>query len=426
MTDLHENSKLDTALLLDAAAADLYVDNSQYLTDLADNTTYLDESPSARTAIAAPREVTVIFNMLSGQTGTLVDHSNGVTVGYRVEVTAGNALRCIEAGVIRVAATIPSLDAVSDRKILVQWSEFPDGSNTRSELAIYNFTAGSWTHAQATHAVTTPNTSHTLTIGARYGGSNAWPDLDILQVRIGVRFHSGAEALEDWVTTTSAPTVEAAQRCEGTPIDRSTEIGTHGAFAGPAALATGRSTKQANRRLLSPVANVVVGSPSTLTSSYGPDEWHRLAWGASTARLLLSTLLRRPVPPVVREVYVRVHVRQYTVGAGVVPVYLRAYSLAGFPTIFSDTQQVLAFHTTETSINTNHTSTGDGEWVTLGRLPVARDNSGMSYFCIAYDFNHDVADANLANTRLQIRAIVIDPFPSDASEGASGLDIQEG
>jgi hypothetical protein len=290
---------------------------------------------------------------------------------------------------------------------------------------IYNFDTATWAFAiPATHSTTTPSASRNLAIGARADGTNIFPHR-INKVRIGSRYHSQTEAMEDWVLATPAPVVTAAQRCEGTPVDRTTEIGSHGAFAGPAAITTGRATRQASRRLLSPLVNQQVQSPLTLQSTYAPDEWHRVAWNATTSRLVLHLLFRRPIPPVVRYAWVRIHVLQYTVGAGVVPVYLRCYSLNQLPTIFNDVNQVVAFHTEETNINTNHTSSGTGEWLTLGLLPIAKDADGFSFFCISYDFNHDVASAELANTRLQVRTVVIEPFPSD-SNGPGGLDIQEG
>jgi hypothetical protein len=426
MTDLHANSKLDTVLLLDTDLGSLGVDHSQYETDLNNAGSYFDESPSARTAIAAPREVTVVFqfNTVAGS-GTLVDHSGGGVVDYRVELV-GSSFRCIEGASTRASMALPGATTTT-QTYLAQWSQFPEGTQVRSELAIYNFDTNAWVFATpSTHsAAAAPDPNRRLAVKARADGSNVFPQA-IEKVRIGCRYHSQTEAMEDWVSATPTPSVGAAQRCEGTPVDRSTEIGGHGAFAGPAVIATGRATKQASRRLLSPLVNRQVASPLVLQSTYVPDEWHRVAWGATTSRLVLALLFRRPVPPVVRYAWVRVHVLQYTVGAGVVPVYLRGYSFNRIPGLFTDGDQPTVFHTAETSINTNHTSSGAGEWLTLGLLPVARDSEGFSYFCISYDFNHDVADANLANTRLQIRAVTIEPYPSDSNDGPNGLDILEG
>ncbi|MCY0985964.1 hypothetical protein OV203_02410 [Nannocystis sp. ILAH1] len=401
--DLDENSKLDTVLLLDADVADLFADLSQYETDLADHGTYFDETASARTAVAAPRDIVVIFDMATGNSGTLVDHSNGVTIGYRIEVVAG-AVRCVEGGTIRTAASPLGIIA-TPRKILAAWSQFPNGTSTQSVLVLYNFATGEWVHApDATHASTTPNPSHTLTIKARSGGSSPYPNT-LHQVRIGRRFHSQTETSEDWVALTSPGVTLGARRVEGTPIDRTTEIGSEGSFTGPAVLATGRSTEADALRLSSPLVNEQVRSPLTLRNTYTPARWHRPGWaGAPESRMLLSTIFLREVPPNVSEVFVRVHVLHYTAGAAIVPVYLRAFSFDGY----SDPE---AFCTDEGTVIADHGVGGAGEWVTLGPLPVARDPKGQSRFCLGYNFNHDVAAAGLTDTRLLIRAFTVEALP---------------
>jgi hypothetical protein len=428
VTALHRNSKLDTVFFGDALVTDLFTDLSQNRTPLDDLTTYLEEAPSARTALDAPREVAVVFSMSTGDEGVVLEHGNVAIYGYQVRVV-GDALICSESGTDLVTVDIPGLTG-SDRPLMVHWSQFVDGSDVRSEVVVFNGITSEWAFGFATHAPNATDPTDTFTVGAGIGGSNPFDAglAAIRQVRIGARFHSLTEAAEDWIAETTPPTVDAAQRCEGTPVTVDTLIGDDESFAGPAAIYAGRATHQAGRRLLSPVVNhLVLGAPLLLRSTYVPTRWTRFAWDTEATRLALTHLFRRPVSPVVREVFVRVHFVQWTTGADVVPVYLRCYSIDKLPTYFNNAAATPTyFHTEEVAINVDHGVSGDGEWVTLGRLPIARDGLGTSTFAIGYDFNHDAADAELANTFVFIRAITIDPFPTDGGGGPSGLDVQEG
>lgn len=420
MTDLDRNSKLDTVFFSDRATG-LDVDLSQYLTDLAGQV----ESPSARTAITASREISVKFSFIAGKAGTLIHHglADQSAYTYRALITGGQIQCHDDSGTLLVKEALPISNAAISHAFVLHWSSFvlPTG-DIRHEVMIHNIDEDLYKFKFIDSTEPTTSNAWEFAIAPAVSPYND----TIASVRIGGRYHSLTEGYEDWIDETTDPTPDAAKRCEGTPVTNTTEIADHESFAGPAIIVAGRAAHQAGRRLLSPIVNQLVASPEVLQSTYVPDEWHRLAWGSAQIRLALHLLWRRPVPPVVREVYVRVHVLHWSTGASVVPVYLRCYSLNTLPTVFNEADTPLYFHTVETNSNTDDGVGGDGRWVTLGRLPVARDSRGFSYFALGYDFNHGSAHAQLANTRFRFQAVTIDPFPSDESAGPSGLDLQEG
>jgi hypothetical protein len=91
-TSIDRNSKPDTVFLCLPAgggAAALATDASQNRTALTNNTTYVSEANSARTALSSPRELTIVVEIASGQSGVLVYHGNAGGYGYRVRINAG-------------------------------------------------------------------------------------------------------------------------------------------------------------------------------------------------------------------------------------------------------------------------------------------------------------------------------------------------
>ena len=427
MTDIHAQAKPDTVLLLDAVAADPYIDFSQYRTDLADNTTYLDESPSARTAIDTDREISLVWDVTSGETGVLVEHGNGVTYGYQVSVTAGNVIECRENGTLRVSLTMSGL-TTSDRKVLIVWSKHRYDTEARSVLLFYNFTSTSFTIAQATHPTDTTSATDTLTIGAGYGGATPFAGgLDFYYVRIGRRFHSTTESREDWVTQSTQPSTTQTRRGAVLVPDRSTmtaSLAADGDFVGPAHLWAGHVFEQSDRRLAAPLVNV---RPFvSMTIDYGHDmpitAWWSTPPGDSTLHACVSYLFRRPVPPKCNRGHVRAFVKlRDSGGTSPAAVTMRAYSIAGLPVVGQPGEPLVYRRTAATTHSTDDGSTtGAGTWLSLGALDLVPDAEGMTWILVALKFDAD--DPDVADTTVRIFAVTIDPYHDPADDGAFGFE----
>lgn len=424
MTALNRNSKADTCLLT-LAASGLSVDISQERDDLVDSTTYLREDASARTAITVPREVTVLFTAKTGDSGILVNHgtNDGASSTFRIDVTGG-VLRCLENGSVRVSASLPSL-AAGDRSFVAQWSTRLEGTDIRSELIVINQTVGTLAFGFATHAVGTTNTSWNLQIaGYGSGPTSAYDIADIRGVRIGKRAHSMTEAVEDWVTESTKPTLTATTRQAALPICAA--IGAEGEFAGPAYRWAGATTRDSDRRLVSPLVNI--RSPSEFSIALadhtdGSRRWYRPTPDDPDFYLSAQHFWHVPVPPGVSRAEVRIFVRSTSVGDDVCDLIFRAYSAANWPFVGESAQELTFFKTPDAVLNADHAS-GGGEWLSLGDMQIARDDLGMTSLMIAHSFDHGVPSDAASDTLFSILAVTIEPFSRPVNDDGFGYDSE--
>ena len=86
-TAISTYAKPDTVLLLDMVATDPWIDLSQHRTNLADNTTYVSEANSARTALDAPREIAIVVTVESGEEGILAQLGDAGGYSWRVRIS---------------------------------------------------------------------------------------------------------------------------------------------------------------------------------------------------------------------------------------------------------------------------------------------------------------------------------------------------
>ena len=168
-TSIDRNSKPDTVFLCLPAgggAAALVVDGSQSRTNLTNNTTYVSEANSARTALSSPRELTVVVEIASGQSGVLLFHGNAGGYSYRIRINAG-AVEVAENGILLLSVAPPGL-AVGAQEYAILWAQHADGASVRSELAVVNTATSEWAHAQGTHTGFAPSAADSFIIGAAW------------------------------------------------------------------------------------------------------------------------------------------------------------------------------------------------------------------------------------------------------------------
>ena len=429
MTAIKPQSKPDTVLLLDKAEAPgaPQTDYSQSRTPLTNNTTNLRETGSSRTALNAPREITLVWDLRTGDTGILLQHGSMTGIGYQISIGAGGTLDCIEQGSVRVSAALPNLIG-SDRKFLISWCQHRDGSSVRSELLIYNFAVPAFAFVTATHASTTTSAGASLTIGASYDNSNQFSDpLDFYFVRIGRRFHSTTEQREDWIPPATTPPAGITQIRRGAPLvpKRSSLPGVvdHEAFAGPAHLWSGHVFEQADRRLVGPLVNVRPFSPIVITHLYNtPPGWWRAAYDDADFHLCLSLLWYRPVPSKVNRARVRLFVRQDSPLAGAVAaVYYRMYSLINLPVDGLPGAPEGSRTPTATCSVMHGSGAGAGQWLDLGELPLRVDEYEHTWLAVGVAMDED--SPNVGSTQTAIFAITVDPYFEPSGNGS--MDTEE-
>ncbi len=431
MTALDRNSKADTQYLgLGVTPAAVAVDQSQERTDLVDHTTYLQEASSARFALTYPRELTVCFTKKTGDEGILINHgtSTGASHTYRMRVF-GTVLYCTENGSAVLSVALPDVTG-TDRRFMAQWSTRPDvfdPSKVVSELTVYNFTTGAWSHAFATHTPATTNTGWDFNVGGYGAGVSAYDVTDIDTVRVGSRFHSQVEAREDWVDESTAPTIDGVLRSAALPISTGTEVGTSGEFAGPAYLWSGADARDADKRLVSPIVNVRAHAEFVIAkddyTTPGRQNDFRPVPGATQYRWTLDHLWKRPVPPGCNRVRGRAYIRMFTVDAGPCEMFFRIYSIGNLPLKGAPLSPPIRYYGATATQQTDD-AIGTGHWIDLGTCHVARDavRPDFSTFALAHSFNNGGASKAASDTRFAVYAVQLEPYyqPSDA---ASGFDV---
>lgn len=427
MTAISTLAKPDTVLLLDTSAGDIFVDGSQYRTNLTDNTTYVDEPYSARVAFRSPREIAIVVAASRDNSGVLAELGNAGGYSWRVKINGASEVEVAEDGILRASVELPSLSK-SASTYLVHWSSrLTTAGYIRHELAVYNFDAGEWAHAQATHAESFASSGHTLTVGAAAGGAVAYDGglAAISKVRIGRRFHSLTEAAEDWIGLTTPPTMTQVRR--GAPLspDRSTlDLASDGSFAGPAHLWSGHAFEQSDRRLVSPLVNLRVHDPIRISNDSQTDAatqaWWRLAPGSATTYLALPYLFYRAVPGKVNRARARIFVRHtIEVGDDTAEVRYRLYSIAGLPVAGEPIGALSYRRTAAATCSTAHGAAAPaGEWLDLGDLALEVDGWGCTWLALGIEFDQD--SPLVGDTRVHVHAVTVEPF---ALASGGGLDI---
>lgn len=414
MTDLSLLSKASTALLLNADVSDIYVDLSRERTSLDDLTTYIEEAPSARTALDTPRSVSVIANLVSGSSGVLVFHGGAGSYGYRVRINAG-VIECAAGGALKISATVPGLTG-SEQRVLVHWAERTYGANSRSELALYNFGTDEWEVVGATHSAVTPSASDALVIGAAHAGGSPFSGTidDVKLVRIDRRFVSTTEAARDFVAAGSPPTLAGERR---TPFitgpAESLEIVEDGNLAGPSYLLAGAATRQADHRLVGPFVNVVINDPHFEQVTADPPQWYRATPdNAAGWQLCIRYLWHGYLSPQVNVAHVRAHIRvaEGDSGENTSPVRFRVYSLAHL----FDAKPLVWHRTAAHSITAPN---GGGAWVDLGELKLDREPSGLSYIALGFLIDATKDEGTEYDTGWRLQAITVEPYSRDLGVG---------
>jgi hypothetical protein len=428
MTALNRNSKADTAFFSEpngAGAAALATDISQARTNLTNNTTYVSETNSARTAIAYPREVSIVVNLTNVSSGVLLYHGGAASYGYRVRVNAG-AIEVAEGGSTLVSVTIPGMIGTA-RKVMVHWSERVDGGSLRSEVLLYNFTTGAYAYGTATHSVGSPSNTDSLIIGAAWGGATTFSGgvSAFFAVRVGRRFHSTTEAKEDWILEATPPAISGRRRKPLLTFPQGElPIAGEGQLAGPSYLWAGAATRQADSRLITPLVNVVPRNPTNEDNSYSPTRMFRDAPDDNRYHWCVRYLFHAFASPKTNKARVRINVRCFHSSGGtpIAACYFRMYSVANLPLAGQGMPPPLKFYKS-TTVAASTTPSTLGVWLDLGTVQIARDDKGLSYFILGFSIGLDTGAPVESLTAFRVRAITVEPYFGESDNGGFDADV---
>jgi hypothetical protein len=424
VTTLHTASKSDTALLLDLDYGAIEEDLGPARTDLTNNITYLAEANSARVALAVPRTITVIVNMKSTDSGTLIELGIPALASWRI-ASSGSTISFVENSSTRLSVTTPGL-IVSNRKIMIHWSVRTDGSSNQSDVWIYNFTTAEWSYGMARHVVYAPVASHTLTVGGRAGGLSLYTGGlgAFFVVHVGRRFRSGAEAKEDFVGQSTPATSTGYDRSPFiTGPSSALAIAGEANLCGPSLMWAGAATRQAGQRGVGPLVNVSIRSPYAEPVTGSPTRFYRAAPDDAAWQWCVRYLWHAYIGPKVNVAHVRIHLRAYDSGGGVTisPISFRAYSVADLP--LAGSHKPLTDYRGPSS--TVSAVSSAGVWVDLGVVRLARDAEGMSYFLLGWDLVPAVNEGAVFATLWKLNAITVEPFAKNLEGGGMGGDLDK-
>lgn len=422
MTVLHKASKSDTALLIDIDTASVNVDLGPERLNLTNAGTYLTEANSARSALAAPRNVLVSVSMRSTDSGTISQLGNAGAYSYRISLS-GSVVSVAEAGILRTSVTMPGLVA-GFRKCLVAWSQRVEGANVVSELACFNFSTLAWAFATATHAAATPVATDTLTIAAATGGTSAYTGglAAIWAVHIGRRHRSTTESSGDWVGDPAAPSITGLRRSPMlTGASSDLGIAGEGSFAGPSFIMAGAATRQADSRAVGPFVNVLPTTPFTEQVLSSPLRFYRPSPDAVSGwQLCIRYLWHGHLSPMVNAARARVHIRAVDVlggGPTISPIRFRGFSIAHLPVGVPNQPKLTWSRGSIASVTSPNTN---GTWIDLGIINLVREPSGLSYWALAFKIDAAVGEGVSFSTGWSLQAITVDPFTLDLSDGGYG------
>jgi hypothetical protein len=420
------NAKDDTRFLaVGASITALTTDLSQYADNLTAGTGCVHENDAARWSEATPPlALEMLITANSTDTGYLYTHESAAA-GLRISVAAGPIIEIrVNNGLATGSLTLTGI-AGTRESLLVRWSieanVFTTGAANayRSNLSVWNITDGTYFKTTATHVVPVDATGSAI-FGARTTAGSAAYTGDITAVRWSVgRYHPAAEAREDFIATTSAPTLAFESRLEVPVPTRASGAGDDGMFAGPVFMAAAASLRLADIRQASPqLAETYRDTPTQDTSPPAVRQW--LDPDGSGLWFLGQHLEHRAVPRTTNRLHVRLHVQAWRVDAsGPDDVVVRVYSMSRPPgpgmVNGPPASPWVKFYQEVTINSADGSGTTGGAWYSLDPLRIARDPShDGTWLAIAVH----VVDANgggIADQRWRVRAWSVEPGVIDSS-----------
>lgn len=399
--------------------SDLAEDVSHQATNLTVGTNCIyQSSASARWDVSAPAawELDIDANDTdAGYLFTYEDSGNGV----RLEMSSGGVIDAYVDGASVAQVTIPDIDAGGDN-VIVSWSMEANPLTTgasdavRSELRVYNVDDSSYAQAVAEHAEVSSATATAIWGASATGGTNAYTGT-VNEVRFSAgRFHPASEMYQDFVSTTSAPTLVLASRREVPVPTRASGVGAHDQLAGPVYQSVGAGLLQADLRQAGHILSELYVDPPDLSNSYPANR--ELADPDGDGFTMLGQYLRlRPVPRTCNRLKVRVHLQCWRTDANAPDeVYVRVYTMNRPPTglvnIPPPQPPWLRFYGEQTRENNDGSGTTGGAYLTFDEIEVVRTpGGGGTWLALAFDVRDAGGVGPTSAQRWRVRSWSVEP-----------------
>ena len=405
--------------------SELATDLSQHLTDITAGSNQAYETNTTRMDWMASdgyRTIRVQCTMDNTDTGTFFRH--GSTNRERLHMSSAGNIRVDLNGSIWTFA-ITDIDGSTDTFDIL-WQTFPNPDTTgasdamRSVLVIYNVSNTTVQRETFTHPVKTGETA-TAYWGASDSGSTSVFSGSILKVGYDRQVVTLEQVIEDWHTSSTAPTTNVKQEREWAPLAEG-GVGEVGEIYGPSACWSARAHRQARRRTFSPLVNERHWNNLTTWRTTNVDANNKTiaAPAGGGYRCYIPLTWRRPVPELCNVFWVRVHLHTWVTSGAAVPIGLRMFSADGWP----GSGKITDWRFVEEVVTRDDTSSGDGQWNLNGYAPIVRDADGWSYFFLAFEIDPAAASANDANARFELSGVTI--LPRVREDAGGGIPLGGG
>lgn len=407
---------------------DLDVDLSQRLTNLTAGATYvLEASPaSARFDFSHPRTIGARIEINSTDTGTI--HRLGAASPTRLDFNSATVLRAVVNNSSVGTLTLTGLDGTRD-DVVVAWTSRANPDTTGAANAVestlhgWNVTNSTYERSTFTHAASTTKTQ-TAYFGAADNVGTAVFSGVMTAIWFENRMQTAAEIANDWVSARTPPTTVLEAGHQGHPPAAST-IETRNHYHGPSALWCADATKRLLRRTMSPLWNECLNTQPTWTDALLTAADPMMRGAPDNTEYRMHTAWRRvvPVPPMCNAVWCRVQLRSWVSSGAAVPIGVRMYSFNRPPSALAPADgppdPLVSYYATAT-ITRDDTAT-DGEYTTLGFVPMAIGRAGLyagtTTLCLALNVDPAASSGNDANANIMVRAVHVVPVFRDIVGG---------
>lgn len=425
-------AKQGTVMLgLDAGSgwSDLATDLSQEATNLTSAASSAYETTATRFNISHPRTIHLSIEVDTGSSGTLYDQGTGST-RTRLRVDGSQNLIAEYGGATLGTLALPGVSGTLETYEVAWISvENPDTTSVSDLVASWLIVhtdggAGSARLGPFFHRAKGSTTAEAR-FGADAGGGSTYTDT-VNTIGFHRREMTLAEIYNDWVGSTSVPTVEGEILRQDVPLDVSSGIGDQNELQGPPGAWAAYAHRHLRRRTMSG-RSIPLYADTLSTTFHTSNEHVRLAPESSDYRINLAWIFAVPVPPTASHLWIRVHADLWVTSGAAVPTGIRAI-VANRPPQLANAVGAEAYeqrHRTAV-VTRDDGGSGSGAWSFAELVPIVRGTEGLrqgwAYVMLAYAFDPANASANDANARaifnmVQIAPEYVPPDPGDLPHG---------
>lgn len=402
-----------------AGIADLAVDQSQYLDNMATAATWhYEAAPATRFNLASGWAHDFEFEADNTDTGRLFQYDCATAASdLSLAIGAGGVITAIiNNAAVATTLTLPGISGTNQR-FLLSWTSIANPDTTGAADALlhflcgWNLDTGAFDKVRFTTVVRPTQTGAMVVWAGTVAGGSPFTGIPHA-CRFSTAFHTATETHEEMVGQSAEPDLLGEERLVQDMPPRSSGVGDDGHFAGPVALLGASIARDSDLRLVGPLVSQVYRSRPILEGDLGTAN---AAWVYEDPDVdaglyvYLQYCYWALVPPACNYAHVRVFIQSFSTDQ--LDVQCLSMSQPG-RFVRPDTSPITrTIYRAEASLTTNHGAGGTaGEWVDLGRLRVARDSQDGSYFALAFR-------AENAGVTWRVKALTIDPILYQPANG---------